>query len=98
MIQNGGQVSQYKGTAVLDAASHQDLRVTSHIALQFHKEDFMKIRFKDIQIKEPVPQKTVTGADITSSAISKLAILFRVDATIKIIAGVVSQSGKILKR
>jgi len=57
VIQNGQEIGRYDGTGVLNDDNHQDLAVGTigHIALQIHKEDIMKIKFKDIQIKDLSP-------------------------------------------
>ncbi|UCF42670.1 MAG: DUF1080 domain-containing protein [Planctomycetota bacterium] len=53
-VLNGVTVTNYDGRGVLDDAIHQHHNVgrSGHIALQIHKNDQLKIRFKDIFIKE----------------------------------------------
>lgn len=54
---NGVLVTNYDGTGILDNAAHQkhDVGMNGHIALQIHKNDQLKIRFKDIEIKDLGP-------------------------------------------
>ena len=53
-IVNGITVSDYDGTGILDDEHHQKAGIvgTGHIALQLHKDDELKIAFKDIMIKK----------------------------------------------
>jgi hypothetical protein len=53
-ILNGVTVTQYDGEGILNDQIHKDRNVglKGHIALQIHKNDLLKIRFKDIQIKD----------------------------------------------
>jgi len=58
VILNGVVVTDYDGTDVLDDAIHAERNVglKGHIALQIHRNDQLKIRFKDITILElPAP-------------------------------------------
>lgn len=50
---NGVTVMQWDGDGVLNDAVHQkyNVGIKGHIALQIHKNDELKIRFKDIRIK-----------------------------------------------
>ena len=52
---NGAVVTDYDGTGVLDDATHTARRVglEGHIALQIHRNDQLKIRFRNIVIKSP---------------------------------------------
>jgi len=52
-IVNGITISDYDGTGVLDDIHHKKYGITKkgHIALQLHKNDQLKIAFKDIKIK-----------------------------------------------
>ena len=51
---NGVQILDYDGSGVLDDKIHQKYKVgqTGHIALQIHRNDELRIRFKDMKIKE----------------------------------------------
>ncbi len=53
-VLNGVPVTNYDGSGVLNDAIHQyrDVGRSGHIALQIHKNDQLKIRFKDIFIKD----------------------------------------------
>lgn len=53
-VLNGVTVMEYDGSGVLDDALHQERRVgrRGHLALQNHTGDELRIRFKDIQIRE----------------------------------------------
>ena len=53
-IVNNILISDYDGSGVLDDKAHQKYRVglNGHILLQVHKRDQVKIRFKDIEIRE----------------------------------------------
>jgi len=53
---NGVLVTDYDGSGVLDDAMHQRYNVglKGHIALQIHKADQLRIRFKDIVVR-PLP-------------------------------------------
>ncbi len=63
---NGVLIADFDGTGVLDDSTHQKYNVglDGHIALQIHKGDQLKIRFKDIEIK---------NLDATETAISHRA-------------------------
>jgi hypothetical protein len=54
VILNGITVTQYDGEGVLNDRIHKDRNVgmNGHIALQIHKNDLLKIQFKDIRIKD----------------------------------------------
>jgi hypothetical protein len=54
VVLNGVPVTTYDGTGVLDDAVHRDRNVGTKgcIALQIHKNDQLKIRFRDIVIKD----------------------------------------------
>jgi hypothetical protein len=51
---NGVLVADYDGAGVLDNAVHQkrDVGLRGHIALQIHKNDRLRIRFRDIELAE----------------------------------------------
>jgi hypothetical protein len=51
---NGVKIMEHNGTGVLDDAIHKKYNVgmKGHIALQIHTKDELKIKFKDIRIKE----------------------------------------------
>lgn len=51
---NGILVTNYDGAGILDDATHErrDVGMHGHIALQIHKGDQLRIRFKDIAIAE----------------------------------------------
>jgi hypothetical protein len=51
---NGRLVTDFDGTGILDDANHQRHRVgvSGHLALQLHRNDKARIRFKDIWIRE----------------------------------------------
>ncbi|MCZ7639785.1 MAG: DUF1080 domain-containing protein [Verrucomicrobia bacterium] len=51
---NGIPVMDWDGTGVLDDATHRERRVGlhGHIALQIHRGDQLRVRFKDLQIRE----------------------------------------------
>jgi len=53
-VLNGITVTQYDGAGVLDDAVHQSRNVgqKGHIALQIHKGDQLRIRFKDVLLTE----------------------------------------------
>ena len=53
-ILNGVVVTDYDGTGVLDDAMHRARQVgeRGHLALQIHTGDRLRIRFKEIQIRE----------------------------------------------
>lgn len=53
-ILNGVVVTDYQGAGVLDDEIHQKRKVgmRGHIALQLHNGDRLKIRFKDLSIRE----------------------------------------------
>ena len=53
-IVNGITVSDYDGTGILDDIHHKKFNIDKqgHIALQLHKDDEIKIAFKDILIRE----------------------------------------------
>lgn len=54
---NGLQITDYDGAGTLDDAVHRERRVggRGHLALQIHTGDQLRIRFKDIRIRELVP-------------------------------------------
>ncbi len=54
-VLNGAQAMDYDGAGVLDDAVHRARRVgeRGHIALQIHTGDQVRIRFKNIEIREP---------------------------------------------
>ncbi len=54
---NGLQVTDYDGAGTLDDIVHRERHVggRGHIALQIHIGDQLRIRFKDIRIRELVP-------------------------------------------
>jgi hypothetical protein len=51
---NGVKITDYDGTGVLDDDAHKarNVGLSGHIALQIHTGDLLKIRYKDIYIKE----------------------------------------------
>jgi hypothetical protein len=51
---NGTLVTQYTGAGVLDDSVHRVRNVgrTGHIALQIHRNDQLRIRFKDLYVRE----------------------------------------------
>jgi hypothetical protein len=51
---NGSLITKYDGTGTLDDELHKNLNVggVGHIAFQIHTGDELKIRYKDIEIKE----------------------------------------------
>lgn len=53
-VLNGVVVTDYDGTGVLDDAAHQQRNVgrRGHLALQIHTGDQLRIRFKDIYIRQ----------------------------------------------
>jgi hypothetical protein len=53
-VLNGVTVADYDGAGVLDDAAHKNRNVgmRGHIALQIHTGDKLRIRFKDINVKE----------------------------------------------
>jgi len=53
-VLNGLEVMAYDGAGVLDDAVHKQRRVgmKGHIALQIHRNDQLRIRFKDIRIRD----------------------------------------------
>jgi len=53
-VLNGVTVMEYDGSGVLDDAVHRKRNVgmRGHIALQIHRGDRLRIRFKDIRIRE----------------------------------------------
>jgi len=53
-VLNGVTVMEYDGSGVLDDAVHKQRNVgmRGHIALQIHRGDRLRIRFKDIRIRE----------------------------------------------
>jgi len=53
-ILNGFVMSDYDGTGVLDNAAHKtpDVGRRGHIAFQLHNRDELRIRFKEIKIRE----------------------------------------------
>jgi hypothetical protein len=53
-VLNGVTVTDYDGAGVLDDAAHKKHNVGTRgqIALQIHTGDKLKIRFKDIYVKE----------------------------------------------
>jgi len=55
-VLNGGTIMDYDGEGVLNDVLHKQRNVgeKGHIALQIHTGDKLKIRFKDIQIRESV--------------------------------------------
>jgi hypothetical protein len=54
VILNGVTITQYDGEGVLNDQTHKNRNVgqTGHIALQIHTKDLLKIRFKDVRIKD----------------------------------------------
>lgn len=52
---NGVVVTEYDGAVVLDDSTHEahGVGLRGHIALQIHKGDQLRIRFRDITIAEP---------------------------------------------
>jgi hypothetical protein len=54
---NGIPVTYYDGAGILDDETHKQRGVglKGHIALQIHIKDQLRIRFKDIVLREPVP-------------------------------------------
>lgn len=53
-VLNGVTVMEYDGAGVLDDAAHKkhNVGMTGHVALQIHRGDQLRIRFKDIFIKD----------------------------------------------
>ena len=53
-VLNGVLIADLEGKGILDDKIHRDRKVglVGHIALQIHKGDQLKIRFKDIEIRE----------------------------------------------
>ena len=53
-VLNGVAVMEYDGSGVLDDAVHRERNVgmRGHIALQIHRGDRLRIRFKDIRIRQ----------------------------------------------
>lgn len=53
-ILNGVNIMEYDGSGVLDDETHRRLRVgqVGHIALQIHTGDRLRIRYKDIRIRQ----------------------------------------------
>jgi hypothetical protein len=53
-VLNGIVITDLEGAGILDDVIHRDRNVglVGHIALQIHKGDQLKIRFKDIEIRE----------------------------------------------
>jgi hypothetical protein len=51
---NGVKVTDYDGAGVLDDDIHKarNVGLSGHIALQIHTGDLLKIRYKDIYIKD----------------------------------------------
>jgi hypothetical protein len=51
---NGVLVTDFNGAGIIDSPAHQKHSVgtSGHIALQIHKGDQLRIRFKDIEIRE----------------------------------------------
>ena len=51
---NGGKITDFDGSGMMDNELHKKLNVgeTGHIAFQIHSGDELKIRYKDIYIKE----------------------------------------------
>ncbi len=51
---NGLQMTDYDGAGVLDNEAHRTRRVglSGHIALQLHADDELRMRFKDLRIRE----------------------------------------------
>lgn len=54
VIINGVQLTDYDGTGYLDDADHRKHKVgmNGHIALQIHRNNAPRVRFKDIQLKQ----------------------------------------------
>jgi hypothetical protein len=54
-ILNGVTVTDYDGAGVLDDATHRTRQVgeRGHLALQIHTGDRLRIRFKEVRIREP---------------------------------------------
>lgn len=57
VVLNGVLVTSYDGSGVLDDGVHRERAVglKGHIALQIHTGDQLRIRFKDIVLREPMP-------------------------------------------
>ena len=57
VVLNGIPVTSYDGATVLDDEMHRERAVglRGHIALQIHTGDQLKIRFRDIVVREPTP-------------------------------------------
>jgi len=55
VVLNGVLVTSYDGTGVLDDEVHRrrDVGLKGHIALQIHTGDQLKIRFRDVFLREP---------------------------------------------
>jgi hypothetical protein len=55
-VVNGVVYAEWDGTGVLDNAAHRARNVgrTGHFALQLHAKDQLRIRFKDVFVREPV--------------------------------------------
>lgn len=53
-VLNGVRVMKYDGAGVLDDETHRlrDVGMSGHIALQIHTGDQLRIRFRDIEIRE----------------------------------------------
>jgi len=53
-VLNGVLVTDYDGTGMLDDATHRARQVgeRGHLALQIHTGDRLRIRFKDVQVRE----------------------------------------------
>jgi len=51
---NGDQITDYDGTGVLDNEAHvlHNVGTTGHIALQLHAKDSLKIRFRELFVRE----------------------------------------------
>ena len=58
VVLNGIPVTSYDGATVLDDEVHRERAVglRGHIALQIHTGDQLRIRFRDIAVREPTPE------------------------------------------
>lgn len=74
---NGVRIMEWDGTGVLDDEVHRkhNVGINGHIALQIHRGDQLRVRFKDIRVRELAAPRWRKGAIFSSSTISASSLV-----------------------
>lgn len=71
-VLNGVVVRDWDGAGVLDDATHRERNVglRGHLALQIHKGDRLKMRFKDVSLRELGDSTSASSSTLPAAASS----------------------------